>query len=132
MNKNDFKKGQKVYLFIVEGSNQYRYVKDKPFEARIVPATVTSVGRKYITTAMDKNAWDVHRFEIDNNFFEDVSCGGMDYQLFLSEQDIYDDQEAEALYKEIQQSFKSWKNVGRYSLKQLKTIKEIISEGAAN
>jgi hypothetical protein len=61
MNKNDFKKGQKVYLFIIEGSNQYRRIKDEPFDARIVPATVTSVGRKYITTAIDGHSWDTHR-----------------------------------------------------------------------
>jgi hypothetical protein len=77
---------------------------------------------------MNKGESLLFYLEIDNNFFEDVSCGGMDCQLFLSEQDIYDDQEAEALYKEIQRSFGSWKNVGKYSLEQLKAIKDILSE----
>lgn len=126
MNKDDFKKDMRVYLLIVKGSNAHRYLKDKPFEDRILPATVLSVGNKYITVRPDK--WSVGgevRFRIQERFLQ---AGGIDYELFLTVQDIYDSEESESVYSSVRNSFSSWKNNKKYSLDQLKKIKAIIEE----
>lgn len=129
MTKSDFQKGQTVYLFIVQGSNAYRYVKDKPFVERIVPATVVSVGKKYISVAPTKypNGEKI-RFNVEENFNQEVTAGSIDYRLFLSAQEICDDQESEILYDFIATRFNSYRNSGKYSLETLRKIKEILED----
>ena len=128
MKKSDFTKGQTVYLFIIAGSNAHRDIKDKPFKERILPATVLSVGSKYITVRPDKWNFDEVRFCVDKNFQQKYEAGGADYDLFLSEQDIYDCEESESIYYSIKNGFSSWKNKGKYSLDQLSRIKAIMEE----
>ena len=132
MKKSDFTKGQIVYMFIIPGSNAYRYVKDKAFESRIIPAAVVSVGNKYISVKPDKWTWgNVIRFHADD-FSQVYDVGGADYQIFLSEQDIYDYQEAEDIYNFIKFSFSDFKNQDKYSLSQLRRVREILKEKAIN
>lgn len=122
MKKSDFTKGQKVYLFIIEGSNEFRHVKEKPFSERIKPVIVTSVGKKYIS--VDLRGTTV-KFDVEDDF-QEVTNYSRNYELFLNEQSIYDYQESEDLYWQIKQNFSHWRNEGQYSLAQLKQIKEII------
>ena len=70
MNERTFTKGQEVYLKIIEGSNVYRGL---PKEAngkpdilkRLIPTTVTSVNKKYVTVDY-KNT----KFEVENDYRE--------------------------------------------------------------
>ena len=128
MNKDDFKKDMRVYLFVIEGSNEYHYLKNRPFEDRIWPATVISVGNKYITVRPDKWSFGEVRFRINERFRQEYKAGGEDYELFLTEQDIYDCEEAEVIYRTMRNGFSQWKNDRKYSLDQLRRIKAIIEE----
>ena len=83
MRKEDFKKGQAVWLYLV--GNAARGKKDK--EERIKEYEVISVGRKYITVQPKEYGWEV-RFEIENNFRQ-VTDTCVDYLLFLKKEDIY-------------------------------------------
>ena len=131
MQKSDFKKGQIVFLKIIEGSNAYRRMpaeKHNDIELLIIKTTVTSVGSKYIIVNDTDNKWTENKFEIDNNFNHWVPAGSMDYKLFLSKQDAYDSIESENLYREIKNAFDSWKNNRGYNLDQLRAIKNILNQ----
>ena len=48
MKKSDFKKGQEVYLYIADFSDEFRYLKDKSFENRIKKGVVKNENFKVI------------------------------------------------------------------------------------
>ena len=120
MNKNDFKKGQTVYLKGVG-----RYQNTEPVEAK-----VKSVGSKYITTIHGVFNSE-SKFEIDNDFYEYCTVGGRNYELYLTMQQIEDDEEYKRLLDDIKQVFPEYglgiKKIG-LSLCQLRRIKAIIDE----
>lgn len=120
MNRNDFKKGQTVYL---------KYIGDRRYGnyGKIIEATVKSVGCKYITTVHE--SWnEEHKFEVDNDFREYYKIGGRDYQLFLSQQCIDEENEFDMIQDFLRNTFDRYKKV-KLSLDQLRRIKEIVDEG---
>jgi len=80
MNKSDFHVGQTVYLKKV-----YRLPECWKNE-HIEKGVVTKIGRKYITVRLYN--WD-YQFEIDENFRQKTDYS-IDFELFLTEQDIRD------------------------------------------
>ena len=82
MKKEDFKRGQTVYLLPVRFM-AFDYLK---IEKQIIETTVASIGRKYITVKY----WDGIRFDINNDFRE-VTNYSIEYKLFLSKEDIKED-----------------------------------------
>ena len=132
MKKSDFKKGQTVYLLVIEGSNAYRIsgYEKRPFEERIKEAPVVSVGSKYITVEIGNIVASQIKFNIENNFNQEVDAGGRNYDIFLNRQDVYDYQEKKDLIKEIRDAFNSslWFDHSKYSLDQLRRIKAILNE----
>lgn len=134
MKKSDFAKGQTVYLLVLEGSNAYRYrdaFYNESFENRIKEAVIVSVGSRYITTKPGDSPYEV-KFDIQNNFRQHIDAGSIDYELFISKQDAYDFQEKKVLFKEIRDDFNNslWFNNSKYSLDQLRRVKEILGENA--
>ena len=129
MEKKDFKIGQNVYLKIVEGSNRARRINDKcNIDNWIEEKTVTKIGNKYITVANPNNTeWGEEKFDVTNNFNHFYTCGGQDYELFLSKEDILRDLESEKLYNKIKDKFSSWKNKSKYTLEQLQSMIEILN-----
>lgn len=92
----------------------------------IVEATVKSVGSKYITTISGN--WNTERkFEIDNEFREYYTIGSSDYQLFLSKEQIEEDNEAILLEDHLRNIFKQYGKIN-LSLDQLRRIKVIVDE----
>ena len=129
MEKKDFKVGQDVYVKIVEGSNRARRMNDKSnIDNWIEEKIVTKIGNKYITVAnKDDKEWGIEKFDITNNFNHYYTCGGQDYELYLSREDILKDIKSERLYREIKTRFSDWKNKQRYTLEQLESINKIIN-----
>lgn len=126
--KLDLKKGQQVFVKIEEGSNAARRkrlsldnIEDWVFEG-----TIVSVGRKYVTVKYKGGAED--KFEVENDYRQHYTYGGSDYKLYTNKQDIIDEKESEDLYREIERAFNNWNNNNKYTLHQLKRIKEIINE----
>lgn len=132
MKKSDFKKGQEVVLYIADFSDQLRCLSDKSTENRIKKGIVKSIGTKYITVINEHN-WE-YRFEINNNFLEYVSIGSRTYELFLTEQDVYDYIDAQKNYDDISDYFSSFKYTRNHKLSanSLKAIKDIILEDLKN
>ena len=121
MQKSDFKKRQEVFLLIREGSNEYRRIKDEPFEKRILRATVVTVGRKYIT--VEYRNWPPIMFDIEDDFRQVYDCSE-DYKLFLTEQAVHDYEERRILFRELRETF-NYTNEEKYSLEQLRAVKSI-------
>lgn len=84
MTRDDFSVGQTVYLKTI--SNWH----DCWNREKILEATVTGIGRKYVTVAIGKDArgWEC-QFYIDEGFRQKTKYSP-DYVLFLSKQDILD------------------------------------------
>lgn len=82
-NKQDFRIGQQVVLFIKDGSNAIRYVKDKNnLQERVIYVTVKNIGRKYITV-VDKNNC-TYDFDMTNRWLQKQNVGSIDYILFYN------------------------------------------------
>ncbi len=119
MNKSDFNKGQIVYLKYI-GDRRYGVIGD------ILEATVKSVGSKYITTI--NGDWNTERkFEIDNDFRESYTIGGSDYQLFLSRQQIEDENESTLIQDKLRKFIGSYGRI-KLTLDQLRRIEAVIDE----
>lgn len=80
MDKKDFTVGQTVYLLLT--GNEARYVDP---DKLIITGTVTKIGRKYITVAI--NEWREIQFDMTNGFRQNTECC-IGYILFLSKDDI--------------------------------------------
>jgi hypothetical protein len=132
MKKSDFKKGQEVCLYIADFSDALRQLSDKSIENRIKKGIVKSIGTKYITVINEKD-WE-YKFEIDNNFLEYISIGSRTYELFLTEQDVYDYINAQKDYDYISDYFSSFKYTRNHKVSAncLKAIKDIILEDLKN
>ena len=81
MTREDFKKGQTVYIFLVGNAARGK----NELDSRIEEHEVISVGRKYITTR-NKYNWQI-RFNIDRDFREDTEYS-VDHVLYLRREDI--------------------------------------------
>lgn len=112
MDKSDFFVGQEVYLL------KYRNGKEG-----IVKATVTSIGRKYITA-------DGHiRFDMINNFKGHEPYRR--YGLYLSEREAQREAEKGYLLAEIRMKIDSSSRLKiTYTLEQLQEVLRILEESA--
>ena len=126
MNKQDFFKGQTVYLKIVESSNAYRSLLSTDIENRIVTGTVISVGRKYITVKEHRTFLE-YRFRINEKFLQYYDVGGIDYELFLTKEDALEDEECKKLYYELKKYFSNYSHKNE-NYNKLKKIKQILEE----
>ena len=80
MTRTDFVVGQTVYLKTI--SNLF----DSWKKERIVKGVVSKIGRKYIT--VKEGGWE-YRFNIENDFRQETEYA-IEYELFLTEQAVYD------------------------------------------
>ena len=81
MTRNDFIVGQTVYLKTIT------YLFDSWKRERIVKGVVSKVGRKYITVKY--TPFRECRFNIENDFRQETEYA-IEYELFLTEQAVYD------------------------------------------
>lgn len=85
MKKEDFYKGQTVWVYLVGNAARGR----KTTEERIQEWEVLKVGRKYITAKPKSGGWE-QRFDIENNFRHVYTYGTSDYELYLTKEEIYE------------------------------------------
>ena len=119
--------GQKVVVKIEDNSNASRYV-DMSLENIdnwCFEGEVTKVGRKYITVKF--RTYKEEQFSIEDDYRQKYNCGGADYKLYLSKDEVVEEKEAEEIYSQIRHKFSAYKN-SEYTLEQLKRIKSIIGE----
>lgn len=88
MEKEDFYKGQTVWVYLIGNAARGR----KTTEERIQEWEVIKVGRKYITAKPKAGCWE-QKFDIGNNFQHVYTYGTSDYELHLTEEEIYEEVE---------------------------------------
>lgn len=98
MKKEDFYKGQTVWAYLVGNAARGR----KTTEERIQEWEVLKVGRKYITAKPKVGGWE-QRFDIENNFRHVYTYGTSDYELHLTEEEIYEEVERQNRIEYIEQ-----------------------------
>ena len=98
MKKEDFYKGQTVWVYLTGNAARGR----KTTEERIQEWEVLKVGRKYITAKSKSGGWE-QRFDIENNFRHVYTCGTSDYELHLTEEEIYEEIERKNRIEYIEQ-----------------------------
>jgi hypothetical protein len=118
--------GQEVVLKIIAGSNHYRGL---PKEAngkpdilkRLIPTTVKSVGKKYVTVDYGNIKFDM------TDEYRQVTNYSADYELFESAKDAIDADTLESLWDKfrhlVSESYKC-----PISLNKLERILEIFTE----
>ncbi|MFR3727703.1 hypothetical protein [Lacrimispora sp.] len=121
MKKEDFHKGQTVYLLLLCNA-----ARGKHGEELIREATVTAIGNKYITVSPGYYSTNV-RFEIENNFREH-SDYSPEHKLFLSREEIVDRLEKEKLLCWFRDSFRIFSQSKDFSLTALREAKEILEK----
>lgn len=111
--------GETVYLKSV--GNNARYDK----EVRIVEFVVKKVGRKYFEVGEpdDNNPRHFIKFNVEDMCQTTIYAA--DWQLYLSKQEILDEEEARKLTREIRDVFDRYGKVD-LTLEQLRKIKAII------
>lgn len=117
MEKSDFKVGQMVFL----KTRSYGMCWEKE---KIEEATVTTIGRKYITVAV--SPWRKYQFDIEENFREKTDTSPT-YDLYLSKQDIYDYWQKEYLLWKICRELTMYGDT--VDLSELKSIAQILHIG---
>lgn len=98
MKKEDFYKGQTVWVYLIGNAARGR----KTTEERIQEWEVLKVGRKYIT-AKPKSGGRERKFDIENNFRHVYTYGTSDYELHLTEEEIYEEIERKNRIEYIEQ-----------------------------
>ena len=125
MNERAFTKGQEVYLKIIEGSNVYRGL---PKEAngkpdilkRLIPTTVTSVNKKYVTVDY-KNT----KFEVENDYREHSDYSS-NYELFKTAEDAINAELRDSYWKKLK-AITSYTYNCPYTLEQLEKVLNILT-----
>lgn len=122
MNKEDFKVDQTVYILLI-GNAAVR----KTDEERVIEGKVVSVGRKYIT--VEANYREI-KFDITDDFKEKSSYGGRDYELHLSEEEIFYKLRKNEMTKYIKEVAVEWgnKTLNKLSDEELSTIYNILKK----
>lgn len=125
MKKEDFTKGQLVYLYVIGGSNEYRRLKsrnetDVPIDKRIIPTTVVNIGKRFITVDYANLKFDM------TDDFKEYSNYSKDYELFLDKEYIYNKNKSDNLFNCIKHYFSNtYKNV--FTVEQLEQVVNILN-----
>lgn len=123
--KSDFKKGQIVYLYIIGNAAR----RTKPgVENRIREAVVKTVGRKYITVGYPDRQYFEAKFEIENDFRQFYETGTIDYILYLTKEEIYEDLGRGQLQMYIRDEIRTDSVMSKISKEDLEKIADIISK----
>lgn len=121
--------GQEIWVKIEDYSNAAKHIGDN-IEERAFKGEITKVGRKYISVKFFKpnGVYLEEKFKIDDDYKQVWICGGADYKLYLTKQDIFDEIEMDKLHSNIKSEFNSFNNNNKFTLDQLQRIIEIIKE----
>lgn len=122
MVKEDFKKGQTVWLYLTPHAFEYR--KGMTAEERIITGTVVSVGRKYITVHA---GYGEEKFEIGNDFTHVYESGSVRYILHATKEEALLYGKREEMRECVLRKF-GWFLVNQMSLEDLETIESIIKK----
>ena len=121
MTIKDFRIGQTA---MIAGDGRYG-VADKRGMGQV---TVTKIGRKYVTAQDDVGREMRFRAcETEQSYLIEETEIGSPRLLFPSEQAIEEYYELERLKHEIRKMM-DWSRIGRYSLSQLRAVKNILEE----
>lgn len=127
MNEVKYIKGQTVYLFIREGSNEYRYLKnpsnyneEPTMESRIIETTVKTVNKIYVTVEYRNT-----KFEVEENYREHTNYSS-NYELYPTREAIYDAEKAKNIWNKLRRVC-NYGGKTPYTVEQLTKVAEILN-----
>lgn len=127
MNELKYTKGQTVYLFITEGSNEYRHLKnpsnynvEPTMESRIIETTVKTVNKIYVTVEYRNT-----KFEVEENYREHTNYSS-NYEIYPTKESIYDTEKAKVIWNKLRRICNYGGKVP-YTLEQLTKVAEILN-----
>ena len=124
--KYNIKKGDKVCIAIIKGSNASRFIdlSLENIDNWTKEVIVTTVNKKYITVDYGKM-----KFEVENNYLEKVTCGGSDYKLYLNKEEVYNETKRENILCDLfGYGFDRKEKLNKLTLEQLERINKIVEE----
>lgn len=116
--------GQTVWVKILKHSNASRFLNSNNIEDWIYEGEIVKVGRKYITVDFSRGE---RKFNKEDDYRDKFEYGGANYQLYLTKEDIIDEQRTEKLYRRLSREFSSYENNNGFSLGQLQKIEKILN-----
>ena len=125
----NLKKGDKCCVAIIKGSNASRYenMSLENIDNWTYDGEVVAVSKKYITVKFNDNS--VEKFVIEDDYRNKYSCGGADWQLFNSKEEvIYNEKRENLLYNLFGLKCNRSKKINNLTLNQLERIQAIIEE----
>lgn len=132
MKEMNFTKGQEVLLVMIEGANAFRHTRmtksDYTFDDMIIPATVKSANKNYITvypTAYGPNTRITYKFEVEENYRQHSNYSA-EYELYDTYENAKNTYEARKLYAKLRDSFYRT-NKDTYTKEQLEEVVKILN-----
>lgn len=115
----DLKKGDSIVVAIEPSSNASRWIDMSVSNINnwTFDGVVVSAGKKYITVEFKGLTM---KFVVDDNYRNKYNCGGADYRLYPTKEDVYNRFKSQELYDKIKRKFSNYKNA--YDLETLSKI----------
>lgn len=123
--KHDIKVNQELFF--------KRYESERGAKYEIIPVTVVKVGRLYFEVKDANDSWRFHKtkFSFEDLIYHDKQYSQHNMKLYLSVQEIADEQEYSELSTSVGRQFGGYyfKEKVKLNLDQLRRIQAIINEG---
>jgi hypothetical protein len=116
-----------IELVVVEdGTNIYRWNKQKDLPPNIYDGIVTKVGRKYFTVSFSRSKGYVTDVEFHLEDLREKTNYAPDYSIHESREKYLEDLEADKLFFEIKEKYFTYRAGSWLTLDKIKAIQQII------
>ena len=123
----NFVKGNKAYMLILEGSNEYRFIKrikeDVTIEDITVEVTVKSVNKKYVTVVTE-NGREI-KFDVNDDYREKTNYSA-NYAIYDTKERVANKWRHDMLWKVINNAIAYDYNGDNITLEQAEAIAKIL------
>ena len=127
MENMNFVKGNKAYMLILEGSNEYRFIKrikeDVTIEDITVEVTVKSVNKKYVTVVTE-NGREI-KFDVNDDYREKTNYSA-NYAIYDTKERVANKWRHDMLWKVINNAIAYDYNGDNITLEQAEAIAKIL------
>lgn len=129
MENMNFVKGNKAYMLILEGSNEYRYIKRKTndnitIEDLIIEVTVKSVNKKYVTVVTEHGT--EIKFDVTNDYKEKTNYSA-NYEIYDTKENVMKKQRHDMLWDKVRKLIAYDYKGNDFTLEQVEAVAKILN-----